>query len=637
MANTKYTFYICSDIINNKNRNVIHNINNKSEDNKRINEFVKAFKKAGHNAKNCGVGSNIHSFPNKYGCSGSDKKVWVFIVGGDCAGTYRDMTAKYFKAKLNGAKLCFIRQYRELGAKRGIKKKASAIKTLGRSYDDTFSKTDPTITGGLDKFFQKNGVSYFEGSRKKIIEQIEKGEIQGAGLSGYGKGSTTSSTKQSVKYGYSTSSPFTAYLEIQYTKDKNWNHKDKPKIKKLTVDFSMKAPKATTTNKISYTTYSTKKTKDGKTKKEKIRKTVTIPPSFTNNLPSWVNKMIRENSFNLLEFIQEAEKDYNKEHKYYLYRVSFKAEFPENKTEATSTDDSGESTKTVTNYLYEDSDEASYKMNLYSIGLYKGDTVNAKNYQSSGKSVNNIIKSVLNETDYHAKMKYGKFRNQDSIMFNKIVEGETKPVFDFYEMEHWNDANNKRYLVDGTIIGLSNVQYQPINDTLNNSLFIFKGRYDVMRDAETLKYFYQRYCNLDKILKYGEQTLMNSDTNNELSYTEAYNLARANYINNYEERRSYTITVAGIPPVSINDFVRTTMDNPLLDSGSRGLKVSSIEYKMNPDTRPVIQTTLGLGKPDKKFEMEKMRKIQRERLTQKELNIPVSVVYNGDDNIEGLL
>ena len=79
------------------------------------------------------------------------------------------------------------------------------------------------------------------------------------------------------------------------------------------------------------------------------------------------------------------------------------------------------------------------------------------------------------------------------------------------------------------------------------------------------------------------------------------------------------------------------MDNPLLDSGSRGLKVSSIEYKMNPDTRPVIQTTLGLGKPDKKFEMEKMRKIQRERLTQKELNIPVSVVYNGDDNIEGLL
>ena len=67
-----------------------------------------------------------------------------------------------------------IRQYRELGATRGIKKKASAIKTLGRSYDDTFSKTDPTITGGLDKFFQKNGVSYFEGSRKKIIEQIEK-------------------------------------------------------------------------------------------------------------------------------------------------------------------------------------------------------------------------------------------------------------------------------------------------------------------------------------------------------------------------------------------------------------------------------------------------------------------------------
>lgn len=651
MADKKYKFYVNSD-----------NITNKTQDTNRIKKFVQAFKDAGHKAKYSGLGSDTHSHPDRYGCKGSDS-VWVVTVGGDCAGTYRDMCSDYFKKRLNGAKLVVIRVYN----KGGCSKSASSINKLGRAHDDNFSVKNPTINSNLDKWFTKHGIGYYEGNTTQIIKDIKAGKIKGAGLEGF----TTVDASSQIKLGYSTSNPFKAYLNIQYTKDKNWDNglnkttlsnlkkaldkaeknytnsvtkkmkesviKDykkkydnakkkyndyingkKPSIKQLNVDFSLEAPEATTTNKVTYTV--------GKT-----TKTITIPPSFNNNLISWLNNTIRENSFNLLKFIQEAEKDYNQEHDYYLYKVSFKSGFGKDNTDKIKKND-----KNTSNVLYDKNDQASYKMNLYSIGLYKGDIVTAKNYGSSGKKINDVIKEVLNEINYHPIMNYGKYRFNDRVKFIKIDEN-TKPVFDFYDMEHWNNYKLKDYVVDGNILELSNVQYTPINDTLNNSLYIFKGRYDILRDNETMSYFYERYCNLNNILKYGEQTLLGSDTSNNLSSTEAYNRARESFLNNYEERRSYTIKVAGIPPISINNLVRTYMDNPLLDSGENGLKVSSIEWNINPDTSPCIETTIGLGKPDKKFEISKILKIQKERAKNKALDIPTNVSYSGDENIDNLL
>lgn len=653
MTDTKYTFYICSD-----------NITTKSGDKNRINKFVQAFKDAGHKAKNCGVGSDVHSHPDKYGCTGSSNKVWVCVVGGDCICTYWDMQQKYFKKKLNGAKLMFIRQF----VTGGIQKKASSITSLKNAHDDNFCPKKMNLKNyakNLDTYFTKYGVSYLEGTTAQIVKDIKAGKVYGAGLSDF------SSSSGDIKIGYSNSNVFKGYLNIQYTKDKNWdnglnktkldnlqkaidkaynNYKKaienkkpkktidyyenkwnnaikaktnyingtKPPIKQINVDFSLQAPEATTTNKITYTSGGTKKT-------------VTIPPSFNNpNVPSWLNNTIRENSFPLLEFIQEAEKDYNKEHDYYLYKVSFKSEFGKDNTDNISSD------KKKDNLLYDNNDQASYKMNLYNIGLFKGDMVTAKNYGSSGKKINEVIKGILDEVNYYPRMKYGKYRFNDRVEFVRITE-ETKPVFDFYDMEHWETVKDEEKIVDGSILGLSNVQYTPIQDTLNNSLYIFKGRYDILRDEDTMSYFYERYCDLNKILKYGEQTLLNSDTSNTMSSTEAYNLARTNYINNFEERRSYTIKVAGVPPVSINDFVRTYMDNPLLDSGESGLKVSSIEWNIDPSTSPCIYTTLGLGKPDKKFEIAKLLTIQKQRANNKTIDVPSNIVYNGDENIEGLL
>lgn len=67
---TKYTFYVNSD-----------NIQNKSKDKQRIKAVMNAFKDLGHKAVNCGVGSDIHSKPKKFGCTSKTKYGFVFSGG----------------------------------------------------------------------------------------------------------------------------------------------------------------------------------------------------------------------------------------------------------------------------------------------------------------------------------------------------------------------------------------------------------------------------------------------------------------------------------------------------------------------------------------------------------------------------
>ena len=615
MANNEdrkdFTFYVNND-----------NIFNKSKDKSTMKDFVKAFKEAGFKAKYVGAGSDSHSHPNKHGCTGKND-IWCVVVGGDDAAMYREFAeSKAYKNKLGKAHICLIRVYNS----GGIHKKAKNINNLKKAHDDNYSKYKDgqvVIKGNLAEFFTKSGFSWFEGKPSTIISQIKKGEIEGAGLTVLTGSGTGSSTTKSTTYtetftkGYSTNNPFRAYLEIQYTVNYPFNHKSNPPVKTINVDFSLQAPEATNTNVI-----------NGKK----------IYPSFNNKIPSWANNTIRENSFNLLEHVKDAEGDFGATDTkiYYLYKVTFKAEFKDNIEDVKIYNDiTGKSKDVKRNELYDNThNESSYKMNLYSLGFYKGDIVTAKNMNSSGKKLNSVIEDVLKDTNCYSRMNYNQYRFADYIDFKEISKGTTPPVFDFYEMEHW-DKDKSDIIVNGNIIGLSNVSYTPINDTLNNSIFIFRGRYDILSEDETMSYYYQRYCDLDRVLKYGEQTIMNSDTSNTSSNTEAYVNAKKNFFNNYDERRSYTIDVAGIPPVNINDFVRTHMYNPNLDSGDDGLKVSSIEYKINPKESPVIQTTIGLGKPDKKFVIEDKRRVQQTKY--KELDIGRNIGYVSTIDMEELL
>ena len=609
---SKYTFYLNAD-----------GIFNSTKDKKMLKDFVNAFKKAGFKAKIVGYSqSNIHTKPDKYGCTGAND-VWCMVFGGDDAALYKDTIAgKWFKNKLGKAHVCVIRVFNS----GGISKKAKNINNLKKAHDDNYSKYKDgsvVIKGNFAEFLTKIGLSWFEGTPATIVKQIKEGKIEGVGFTFL----TNSNIKSDVKIetekieqqkGYSTSKPFMGYFQIEYTVNHPYGHVSNPPVKIINVDFSLQAPEATNPNVI-----------NGKK----------LYPSFNNTVSSWVNDKPRENTFNLLQHIKDAEDDFGEVDKlYYLHKVSFKAEFKDNYQDVTTNDKETQGKSvTTTNVLYESTDEASYKMNIYSLGFYKGDIVTAKNMNSSGKKVNSVLEDVLKDTNCYTKMNYGLYRFNDSIKFVEIKENITMPVFDFYEDEHW-DLLNSNKIVDGNIVGLSNVSYSPINDTLNNSLFIFKGRYDILREEPTMSYYYQRYCDLNNVLKYGEQTLLNSDTSNNSSNTEAYIAAKKNYYNNYDERRSYTIDVIGIPPVYINDFVRTHMDNPNLDSGESGLRVASIEYKIDPKERPVIQTTLGLGKPDKKFVIENKRKNTQDRM--KELNIGENINYyskSNDINLGGLI
>ena len=586
-----------------------------SKDKQMCEDFVDAFKKAGFKAKYCGRSPNIHSHPEKYNCTGKND-VWTIVVGGDDAGMWQDMLEKYFQDRLKKASICLVRVFNPGGISKKAKDR-NGLKVIRKEYPD---KKFKDIKGNVGEWLTKHGYSWFEGSPKTIVNQIKSSTIEGKGFSfmvgeDSSQSTKTITTTEEWKWGYSNSNPFKGYLEIEYTIDKPFGHYSNPPVKKINVDFSIEAPEATNTNII-----------NGKV----------INPSFNNKIPSWVNDTVRENSFNLLEHIKDAEGDFGATDTklYFLHKVSFKAEFKDNIQEVTEKDSTtGKETKKTTNVIYDKFDNASYKMNLYSIGLYKGDIVTAKNVNSAGKKVNSVIQDIIKDSDVYSKMNYGLYRFNDYISFNKIKEGETKPVFDFYDMEHW-DKDNKNIIVDGNIIDLSNISYTPINDTLNNSMFIFKGRYDILRDEETMSYYYQRFCDLDKVLKFGEQTLMNSDTSNNNSNTEAFVSAKKYFFNNYDERRSYTIKVLGVPPVYINDYVCTHMDNPNLNSGNNGLRVASIEYEFNPKERPVIQTTLGLGKPDKKFVIEEQRKTRNRG---EELNIGKNIGYNDIMDLGGLV
>lgn len=601
-----FTFYINNDNIYKTHK----------QDVDMCEDFVKAFKKAGFKAKYVGSGSDVHSHPNKHGCTGKND-IWTIVVGGDDIGMYRDLTREYFKKRLGKAKICLIRVFHTYNG-RGISKKAKNINGLKKAHDDNYSKGSVALKGNLADFLTKNGYSWFEGSPKTIVNQIEEGKIEGVGLVGLTSNSTSSSSSKTISWeetfthGFNDQNPFKGYLEIQYTVDFPYGHPSNPKVKTINVDFSLQAPEAVDANII---------IGDGLSKHY-------IPPSFNNTIPSWVNDTIRENSFNLLEHVRDAENDFSTTSTklYYLHKVSFKAEFKDNWHEFSSHDyNTGKETTTNVNVLYDKKfDMSCYKMNLYSLGFYKGDIVTAKNMNSSGKKLNSVVEEVLKDSNFYSKMNYGLFRFNDRIDFNEIKAGTTPPVFDFYDNEHW-DKNKTNHIVDGNVIDVSNISYTPINDTLNNSIFIFKGRYDILKEDEALKFYYQRYCDLDKVLKYGEQTILNSDTSNTNSNTEAYVNAQKYFINNYDERRSYTIKVVGIPPVNINDYVCTHMDNPNLNSGDSGLRVASIEYDFDPKNRPVIQTTLGLGKPDKKFVIEDKRKLTQTKY--KELDIGKNIGY----------
>ena len=346
-----------------------------------------------------------------------------------------------------------------------------------------------------------------------------------------GKTTKTQTTKITVTKGYDKDAPFQAYLDIVVSFGKVKDEKTGKKYWKkyhIYVDFTQKA----------------------------------ISNNSVSGLkPVWVYDTSKK--FTLKGFSDRVYDYFGHSGKtIYLHSISFITPIIKTKNKK----------KKSTWYTVDKTtrDNSSCKMKLYSIAFNSEGGTEPSDLQACGKSVNDLLKSTLNDAGYIVTMQYGQHRCDDKIFFQ-------------------TDSNNTASFVategnNNNILEWGNISYNPANELYNMSRCVFKKN-------TTNKYFYVESKDALSILKYQEQcTLM---TENEgIGEKEAYWNARHNEKFNSEQTYTYTITVGGCPDLDLNDLVQVTANRHQLNTLK---EVNSITLEYNYKTKPVIQSELGLG------------------------------------------
>ena len=565
---SKKTFYIVSD-----------NIQTKSKDKARIRAIADAFRSIGHKAVVGDVGSNMHTKPKSYGCT-KKNDVWVCIFGGACAGTIADMTGYtgfgdwFKKDQLKKAKLMCIFVSKPEGNAVNI----ANIKKLSIAHDDNFSRKVKNFTGikNPSNYLLKHDVTWIEdGTTNAIVQKIKQQKFNGQGLDLDGTGQTGEkqiTNSYTISHGFDKSNPFSAYLKIDYTVNKK-NGEEKT----IYVDWSSEAPSGL--NK------------------------------FDNPYAlQWNNREKNIHEIDILDKIKSAEKDYSQTstNKYYLKRVTFMRDF-QDKIDDIDTEDN-ESLE------YDDKDDSSYKMLLYDLGVFNGEVVKMESLGTSGKTLLDGMKSILEKANYDFNIVYGDNRNQDRINFSEDTK-ETNISYSFNEG------------FDGNVIGISNVKYSPTSQLMNSSAIIYKSK--KKENDPTLTYNYVKKAKVSEVLRYGEQMKLENMTT-ETGYREATQRSYDNLVKNFNPITTFTVKAVGLPPVNINDWVETKMVNPLL---TNEYKVASRKINIDVNDRPMIQTEFGLGDIDAPLKVKRNLAKQRKKLVRQslDLNEPVGYVDSQTD------
>ena len=222
-------------------------------------------------------------------------------------------------------------------------------------------------------------------------------------------------------------------------------------------------------------------------------------------------------------------------------------------------------------YKYDDStiDESSCKMRLYQIVFNNDDnSANPKELNSCGKTVQDMIKTLVDESGYLLDMSFGKHRKDDYANFR--VDNNSNIQFTATE----GDNNN--------ILSWNSISYSPVSSMHNMSMQVFKDL------ANNYYYADSRYPK--SILQYQEQCTL--ETSNEpISPKEAYYLACMNSKYNPEQTYSYTITVPNYPDLRLGDFVQVIANAKKLSTVK---EVKSIKISFDKGKIPRIRTELGL-------------------------------------------
>ena len=546
---------------------------------------VKALRKQGYSAKYVGRGPDVKGHPNKWGKM-DEYSVNVHIVGGMCAGTMVDLTAKYFKRMMKGGTVIFgLRVGKPSAIPSALNKKSTDfehLKWLPRAYDDYFS-------GGLKglkypaNHLRRNNAGYVydcdHTGRNISPEQMAKnlvGNTTGVFNTKYQNNSIrpnwgnsyevddSDSAGTTQTFGFDKDNPFQAYIKIVFSIN------NESKRREAIFDFTSNAPDKNysfqTDEKVSFEWYS-----------------------------------FKEYRLDLVSRLREVMMDTQLENRDYLHEIWLLDYIP------IPDSANGESSK----FYDKNTDHSSYKMLVSECGFSNYEEISSKSLGLSGQTLMDGIETCMDETDFLYKVQYAPKRYNDKIIFYKDDQ-YTEPA----------DYNIFKQGVEGNILNVTNIQYSPITTLKNSSICVYKSQED-NHNEESLTYNYTQSCYLDSVLEYGEHTVMTTASDN-ISDLEAFYRARTNKDFQDNMDISYSIQVAGYTGTELMDYVKTLMSNDYLNSIKR---VNSIEITGNVEQRPMIKTTLGLGAIDRAMALSKKLQDDRKRARTEKAEVVGGIGY----------
>ena len=381
-----------------------------------------------------------------------------------------------------------------------------------------------------------NMLNNTSGSKRGSVIQEFKGKTIGSVKASTSTSKTQTSTITTTK-NYDKDKPFQGYLKITYSAvNKDADCTFKTKKKNLYIKFTHTADKQGSLN------------------------TANFPLYWINNTVKISTLQMNNDSLDLIDFLQVSDAS-NRGKDIYLQSIQMIAPKVVKTKDKTDTDW----------YKYDKStiDESSCKLNLYQIVFDDDDnTANPNELASCGKTVNEMIKTLTEESGYLVDMTYGLHRNDDRINFR--VDNQATPAFIATE----GDNNN--------ILSWNSISYSPVSSMFNLSMEVFKDF--------SGQYYYVDTRNPQSILRYQEQCTLQT-TNEPTSKQEAYYMACMNEKIMSEQTYSYTITVPNYPDLKLGDLVKVVANAKKL-STIKELKSMKISFDANKIPR--IRTELGL-------------------------------------------
>lgn len=256
--------------------------------------------------------------------------------------------------------------------------------------------------------------------------------------------------------------------------------------------------------------------------------------------------------------------------------------------------------------LYSEGNKTDYRMILKDLTFRQGDAYSPEVITTTGQKINDTLETILNTLRLENYWQYQEERSKDRLMFRKQGFDVSK-----YELEEG---------INGNILSVDNISYPVVTDLCNSVTKVYK--------VPSGYYGHVSSKDVDNLIKYGEHQdveVLNEDTGT--AY--ANKLASHDEAHNKSMGYSYTVTASGYRRVRIGEYMVCTLLDEVLNDVQPLL---SMEWKYDPDDRPKIKSTYGLGEMSDKIRAQKVFKNIRKGLPKKRTTFSggsAEVVYDG--------